>query len=134
MKRTEAERAESVRRITRRGLFLGGGMGVFMAGLALRMRHLQVDQADEFRLLAEENRINIRLLAPPRGIILDRNGAEIAENQQNYRIVLVREDAGDIDELVAKLSRIISLDPDDLERAPADLKVGDRTGGYAPGG
>ena len=51
------------------------------------MRYLQVDQADQFRLLAEENRINIRLIPPARGRIFDRNGAVVAENVPSYRII-----------------------------------------------
>jgi penicillin-binding protein 2 len=42
-----------------------------MAGMGgswrLRMRYLQVEQADQFRLLAEENRINIRCCRPRAG-------------------------------------------------------------------
>ena len=45
-------------------------------------------------LLAEENRINIRLIPPARGEIFDRNGVRLAENIPSYRIVMVREDAG----------------------------------------
>ncbi len=48
---------------------------------------MQVEQADEFRLLAEENRINVRLIPPARGPIPDRKGTLIAGNEQNYRIV-----------------------------------------------
>ena len=86
----------SAQTISRRGLILGGAQAVFIGILGLRMRHLQVEQADQFRLLAEENRINIRLLPPIRGQIFDRNGAIIAENEPSYRITMVREDAGDI--------------------------------------
>ena len=50
------------------------------------MQHMQVDQADEFRLLAEENRINIRLIPPARGQIFDRKGRVLADNEQTYRI------------------------------------------------
>ena len=117
MKRAEEDRAESIRRVSRRGLLLGGGMAAVIATLALRMRFMQVNEADQYRMLAEENRVNIRLLAPPRGIIYDRNGVKLAENQQNYRIVLIREDAGDLDAIVARLSKLIDLEPDALEKA-----------------
>jgi len=121
MKRSPKDTEESTRRITRRGLFLGGSMFVFMAGLGARMRQLQIEEADEFRLLAEENRINIRLLAPPRGLIFDRDGVLIAGNAQNYRIIIVREDAGDVDAVIARLRRLIHLDEDDLERSLREM-------------
>lgn len=43
---------------------MGGAQLAVMGVLGLRMRELQVKQADQYRLLAEENRINIRLLPP----------------------------------------------------------------------
>jgi penicillin-binding protein 2 len=121
MRRTPKDTAESARKITRRGLILGGTQVGFMGLLALRMRYMQVDQAAQFRMLAEENRINIRLLAPARGLIFDRNGVPLAENEQNYRVVLVREDAGDVDAVLDRLSRIITLDPEELVRARREI-------------
>ena len=81
-------------RITRRGLMLGIQAGVIGA-LGWRMRDLQILQNEHYRLLAEENRVNIRLIPPARGIITDRNGRLLAGNRQNYRIVMVREQAGE---------------------------------------
>ncbi len=92
-----------------------------MGILGLRMRQMQVEEAEDYRLLAEENRINIRLIPPTRGIIYDRNGVPIADNAQNYRIVIVREDAGDVDEVVAKLKLLVPLDEDELERSLREL-------------
>lgn len=122
MKRAPRDNDESARKVSRRALLLGGGQLAFMGVLGLRMRYMQVDQADQFRLLAEENRVNIRLIPPARGLIYDRFGDIIAENEQNYRVVIVREDAGDVDETIARLARLIELDPDDLERATKELK------------
>ena len=116
MKRTPKDTEESVRRITRRSLFLGGSMLAVMGVLGVRMRQLQIEEAEQFKLLAEENRINMRLIAPPRGVIYDRHGVAIAENAQNYRIIIVREDAGDVDEVIGRLRTIVQLDETDLER------------------
>jgi penicillin-binding protein 2 len=92
-------------------------MAAVVAVLGLRMRHMQVEQADEFRLLAEDNRISIRLIPPARGLIHDRHGKLIAGNEQNYRIVISREDARDVEDVLHRLSTIIPLPPDDLDRA-----------------
>ena len=83
----------SVRTISRRALVLGGVQLGVMGGLGFRMQQLQIEESEEYRLLAEENRINMRLIPPARGLIYDRNGVIIADNAQNYRIVIVREDA-----------------------------------------
>ncbi|RAP40710.1 penicillin-binding protein 2 [Rhodovulum viride] len=122
MKRSQREAEESSRRIGRRTLVLGGAQALFAGVLALRMRQLQVTQADEFRLLAEENRINIRLIPPGRGILYDRQGHVIAENEQNYRIVIVREDAGDPEQALARLTRLVRLDDETVERALKEIR------------
>ncbi|WP_113913181.1 penicillin-binding protein 2 [Roseovarius dicentrarchi] len=122
MKRPKRDTALSQRRITRRGLILGAGQAGFLGLLAWRMRHLQVDQADQFRLLAEENRIKIRLIPPARGQIFDRNGLVVAENVPSYRIILEREEAGDVEDTIARLGQLIALDPEELERAREEMR------------
>lgn len=122
MRRNPKDSADSARRITRRGLVAGGAMVAFMGILGLRMRYMQVEQADQFRVLAEENRISIRLIAPARGQIFDRNGMVIAENQPSYRIIMVREDAGDIDMVMQRLATLINLSPEDQERALKEMR------------
>jgi penicillin-binding protein 2 len=122
MRRAPKDTAESIRKISRRGVILGGLQLAFAGVLGLRMQHLQVDQADEFRLLAEENRINIRLIPPKRGQIFDRNGVTLAANEPSYRITMVREDAGNVDEVIARLSNLVELDEDELNRALAEME------------
>lgn len=122
MRRSPKDSAESVRRISRRGVILGGVQLAFSAALGLRMQHLQVDQADEFRLLAEENRINIRLIPPTRGQIFDRNGTILAANEPSYRITMVKEDAGNVDDVIARLSSLVELDEGELNRALTEMQ------------
>lgn len=122
MRRAPKDTAESIRKISRRGLILGGVQLGFAGALGLRMQHLQVDQADEFRLLAEENRINIRLIPPTRGQIFDRNGVIIAANEPSYRITMVKEDAGNVDDVIARLSSLVELDEDELNRALTEMQ------------
>ena len=122
MRRTPKDSEESARRITRRALVLGGVQAAVLGGLALRMRFLQVDQADEFRMLAEENRVSIRLIPPTRGLITDRNGVIIAGNEQNYRVVITREDAGDVEEVLARLSRVIPLPEEEVARTLREIR------------
>jgi len=108
--------------VTRRGVFLFGVQAAFAGLLGMRLRYIQVNQADEFRLLAEENRINIRLIPPARGLIFDRNGTPIATNDQNYKIVIVREQAGDVDEVLDRLQQILPLGDAVYAQARKDLK------------
>ena len=101
---------------SRRAVLLGGGKSVLLAALVGRMYYLQILESDRYKTLAEDNRINLRLLPPPRGRILDRFGIPLALNQQNYRVVLVREQTPDFEGTLDALSQVIALDEADRER------------------
>ena len=116
-------------RTTRRGLLVGSLQLGFCGLLAWRMHHLQVEKADSFRLIADENRINIRLIPNQRGEIYDRNGVKLAGNEASYKITMVAEDAGDISLILERLSKIIKLSPEDINRSKAEL---DRSAKFLP--
>ena len=116
-------------RTTRRGLLVGGLQLGFCGLLAWRMHHLQVEKADSFRLIADENRINVRLIPNQRGEIYDRNGVKLAGNEASYKITMVAEDAGDISLILERLSKIIKLSPEDINRSKAEL---DRSAKFLP--
>ena len=108
--------------LTRRAVLLGGGQVALLSALAGRMYYLQVMQADRYGMLANENRINIRLLAPPRGRIVDRFGASLADNKLTYSVVLVSEQAGDIDSTLNAIGTLIPLSEFDRRRVLRDIK------------
>ena len=84
--------------------------------LALSFFRLQVLQHDRYRLRSESNRLRPVPLAAPRGLILDRNGAVIAENVPGYSVSLL---AANEDSLRAELERLRAvLAPREL---PTDL-------------
>jgi len=122
MRRNRADNDVSHTRLSRRAALLGGAQLLFIGGLAARMNHLQVDQADQFRLLAEENRISMRLIPPSRGEIFDRNGIQLAQNVPSYRIVMVREDADDIEASMDRLATLVEIDPETRSRVLAEVK------------
>jgi penicillin-binding protein 2 len=99
--------------LTRRALVFAGIEGSLVLLLAGRMYQLQVVESARYRLLAKENSISLRLLAPPRGRILDRFGRPLADNRPNYRAVLVAEHAGDIPRTLDAFGRVIPLDPEE---------------------
>lgn len=122
MRRSARDTDEAARKVTRRALLLGGAQAAFIAVLAARLRYMQVDQADQFKLLAEENRVAIRLIPPARGQIFDRGGVLIAGNEQNYRITITREDAGDVEAVLRRLAQGIPLSEEDIERTLRDVR------------
>ena len=110
------------RSLTRRALMLGGIQAGLLSTLVGRMYYLQVLQSDRYTMLAEENRINMRLLAPSRGQILDRFGVPLAVNQQNFRVVMVYEQARKIDRMLNLISEIVPLTDADFRRITREIQ------------
>ncbi|MCB1538961.1 MAG: penicillin-binding protein 2 [Rhodospirillales bacterium] len=106
---------ERVLSFTRRALILGGINGALMMTLAGRLAWLQLAQGDKFRTLAENNRIQVKLIAPVRGLIYDRSGQGLAINEQDFRVQIVPEQADDIEASLETLSRILPLRPNEID-------------------
>ncbi|MEX2009571.1 MAG: penicillin-binding protein 2 [Dongiaceae bacterium] len=104
------------RAFTRRVALLAGGKTLLLSALVGRMYYLQVLESDRYTVLAEENRINLRLLPPPRGRILDRFGELLAVNDQNYRLVVVAEQTPDLEATLDAVASLISLAASERER------------------
>jgi len=98
-----------------------GTVGLF-ALLTGRMFQLSVLQGDQFRMLAEDNRVNLQLLAPRRGRIFDRFGVELAVTAQNFRVLLVPEQTKDPLKTLEKLGTLIEISPYRLKRVLRDIK------------
>ncbi len=116
------EDSNRYKKFTRRALILGGGQLALFGVLAGRMYQLQVLESSRYRLLAEENRINMRLLPPPRGRILDRFGVPMAINRENYRVLMIAERTRDVDATLDALGRLISIDERDRSRILRDIR------------
>ena len=106
---------------TRRTALLAGGKTLLLSVLVGRLYYLQVVESENYRTLAEENRINLRLLAPPRGAIVDRRGRPLAVNRQNYQVVVVAEEANDIEATLNALGRIIDISDGERRRVLRDV-------------
>ena len=75
----------------RRSVLIGGlqtGLGVL---LAARMGWIGFVQNAKYETLAESNRVNLTLVPPRRGAILDRNNAQLASNRIEFRIDIIPE-------------------------------------------
>lgn len=107
---------------SRRALMLAGGQAALVGTLAARMYYLQVMEADKYTMLAEDNRVSLRLLAPPRGLILDRNGIAMAVNQQNYRVLVIAEQTPSLNYTLDALADIITLTDHDRARVTKEAR------------
>ncbi len=93
-----------------RRAFLIGSSQLLLVGLLIRqMRQIQLNENEKYKLLAEENRINIEILTPLRGVIFDSNGIILAKNKENYRIRILREKNINLPELIENFSQLIDI-------------------------
>ncbi|MFO1070218.1 MAG: penicillin-binding protein 2 [Geminicoccaceae bacterium] len=118
--------SERTRTFTRRALVVGGIQAALFGALGVRLWHLQVDEGQEYSLLAEDNRVNQRLLIPPRGRILDSQGRALARNIPTYRVRLVREQTRDPRATLQALARLVALDAERIEAVLAQLATSRR--------
>jgi penicillin-binding protein 2 len=107
---------------TRRALLLGTAQLALFGALAGRLYYLQVMESDKYMLLAEENRINMRLLPPRRGRVLDRFGVELASNRRNYRVMIVAEQTRNVDATLEALSKLIQVDDSQRARVKREIE------------
>ena len=79
-----------------------------------RLVMLQVVRYDYYAELSQGNRVRVEPLPAQRGLILDRNGAVLAENQPAFQLELVRERVPDVDATLKRLIEIGVLEADEL--------------------
>lgn len=120
---------ERGRRFTRRAFVMGGLQCGILSLLGGRLAWLQIAEGQRYRTLAEKNRISLRILAPSRGQIVDRFGVPLAVNVQNFRALLVPEQAGDVEKALRAFQNIVSVDDRDVHRL---MKQVGRSPSFAP--
>ena len=84
--------------------------------LIVRMVSLQVFGYEKYSTLADKNRISVEPLAPNRGLILDRNGTLLADNQPSYSVSITKEFTQDITATIAELRALIAISDSDVDR------------------
>lgn len=107
---------------TRRAVVLGAGKALVFGTLALRLAYLQVIEKKKFQTLSDKNRISLRLLPAQRGEIMDRFGAPLAINRQDFRAFLVPEQSPDVEETLRRLALLIPLSEEEKEDIMANIK------------
>lgn len=117
--RREEERRRGI--FTRRALAMGGLQLAAIGFLGTRLHQLQAVEGERYATLAEENRVSARLIPPPRGRVLDRQGNVVAGNRLNWRALLVAEQTQDVSATLENFSRIVPLA--EHERARIDREV-----------
>ncbi len=105
----------------RRAFLLGGGCGLGLLALGGRLAHLQLLDANRYKMLSEHNQFQFLLTTPPRGLILDRNGVVLASNRPDFRLLLAKDEKIDVDATLANLTTLVPMDEARLRRLRADI-------------
>ena len=111
IKDQERERRQFTSRAV--ALFIFAVLGILV--LVARMVQLQVIDYAKYSTRSEENRIQVQPLAPPRGLIFDRNGVLLADNRPVFTLELVAERIPDLDRLLDDLKKIVAISEQDLD-------------------
>src|SRR3569833_793480 len=94
---------------TRRSFALGGIQGGIGLLLAARMGYLAVAENERYKMLSESNRVNLTLIPPRRGWILDRAGKPLASNRADFRVDLIPQQLADKDREIDELGQLLKL-------------------------
>ena len=106
--------------------FLFLGLILFVGFLGVRLYQLQVFQGDEFRSLAEGNKLKVEYVLAPRGLIVDKYNKVIASNTPSFELVaasLRLKDDSLVDAKLAIITQSVSLDAQELKKLIADSQA-----------
>lgn len=114
---------------SRRTVVLGGMQLSIGAILASRMAYLSIFENERYALLAESNRVNLSLIPPRRGWIVDRKGQPLALNRTVFRVDVIPDRLKDKQAVLGALQSILKLTPDERDRIERDI---DKAAGFQP--
>ncbi len=110
-------------------MFVGGAQLALGGILASRMAYLSIFENEKYALLSESNRVNLTLIPPRRGWIVDRRGYPIALNRTAFRVDLIPDRLTDPDRTLPELQRLLGLSSDEMGRIAKELE---RAAGFQP--
>ena len=108
--------------LLRRTFLLGVGKGILLTGVLGRLIYLQIFKSNQYKLLANKNRISLRLLNPIRGTISDRNGKLLAINQNTFRVLCVVDNKIELKKALFNLSKFIFLNNIETQKIVNDFE------------
>ncbi|AWL29717.1 penicillin-binding protein 2 [Acinetobacter defluvii] len=116
------------KRIFRSRIFFSIGIvSFFLLLLVVRYAYLQIFHFEEFSQASDKNRIRLQPIAPARGYIYDRNGILLADNYPVFTATLSKADVDDVEDTVKRLTPILNLNEEDIERFSSRIKTSKKT-------
>ena len=113
----------------RRSIVIGGMQATIGVLLATRLGYLAVAQNEKYELESESNRVNLSLIPPRRGWILDRNGVPMASNRADFRVDVIPERMSDEAGTLAQLGSLLRLTAVDIRDLRDKIE---KSHGFAP--
>lgn len=113
----------------RRSILIGGLQASVGILLAVRQGWIGLVQNEKYKLASESNRVNLTLIPPRRGAIVDRHNAPLATNRADLRIDIIPERLVDKDKTLTELGNLLGLD--DVARQDLSDKL-DKSRGFQP--
>ena len=89
---------------------------LLFAALVLKLINLQITQFEYFSARSDGNRLHSQYVPPARGLIFDRNGELLADNQPIFNLTVIREQVQDLNETISFLATLIRLTADDISQ------------------
>ena len=114
---------------SRRMMLIGGAQAAIGTMLIGRMGWLSIAENEHYQLLSESNRVQLIVVPPRRGWIVDRRGKPIAINRSDFRVDIIPDQLEQPAQTLATLRQLLDLSPDDYDRILAELKA---ARGYQP--
>jgi len=129
MKASRFTAAHQSMTFSRRMMLLGGAQALFGGALVARLGYLSVAQNQHYRLLSESNRVQLIVVPPRRGWIVDRNNKPIAINRSDFRVDIIPDQLEEPTQTLRLLTQLMKLTPDDVDRIIKELR---EAHGYQP--
>lgn len=107
---------------SRRMLVMGGAQAAVGALLVGRLGWLSVAENEHYSLLSESNRVQLIVVPPRRGWLVDRHGTPIAINRSDFRVDIIPQQLERPEQTLRTLAQLLDLDPDEMDRILSDLK------------
>ena len=112
-----------MKRLFSRRVFLASMLAIMMGILVLgRYFDLQVNRHQDFVTQSNNNRVLMRPVSPPRGLIFDRNGELLADNQPTFNLTIVNERSNNLEVLIEDLQKLINITNQDVAQFRERLK------------
>ena len=106
----------------RRMFILSAAKAVVVVGILGRLISLQINESKKYKTLSDKNRFREWKFSPPRGLINDYYGKEIASNKQVYQLHIIPENSENLELLLFRLKSILQLSEKNISQIKKIIK------------